>query len=112
MTVILFYIISALAVSSTNLISMYIDSIQPKLIWDDENNALRENFNTFIAMSIALLIFGIICGTAYFYLFKNLEMVFFEIILIMSKILIIINLLFVAITMKSGYRNIIEQEET
>ncbi len=112
MTVILFYIISALAVSSTNLISMYIDSIQPKLIWDDENNALRENFNTFIAMSIALLIFGIICGTAYFYLFKNLEMVFFEIILIMSNILIIINLLFVAITMKSGYRNIIEQEET
>ena len=32
-TIMLFYTISLLSVSSTNLIGMYIDSIQPKLVW-------------------------------------------------------------------------------
>ena len=111
-TVLLFYLISILATSSTNLIGMYIDSIQPKLIWDDENNALRENFNTFISMAIALLIFGIICGVSYFYLYKVLYLTYFGILLIIINMLLLINLLMIIITMKSGYKNIIEQEET
>ncbi len=112
LTILLFYIISLLAVSLTNLIGMYIDSIQPKLIWDDENNALRENFNTFISMSVALLLCGLVCGITYFYLFKNIQLSFIEITLIMMALFMILNLVFMFITKKSGYKNIIEQEET
>ena len=111
-TTLIFYIISLLAISSTNLIGMYVDSIQPKLIWDDENNALRENFNTFIAMSIALLIFGIVCGGTYLYLYKNIHFAFLEIVLVLVLLLTIFNLFFILITKMSGYKNIIEQEET
>jgi ABC-2 type transport system permease protein len=112
LTILVFYIISLLEVSATNLIGMYIDSIQPKLIWDDENNALRENFNTFISMSVALLIFGITCGTTYFYLYKQIHMSFLGILLILTVLSLLLNLIFVLIIKKSGYKNIIEQEET
>jgi ABC-2 type transport system permease protein len=112
LTILVLYIIRLLQVSATNLIGMYIDSIQPKLIWDDENNALRENFNTFISMSVALLIFGITCGTTYFYLYKQIHMSFLGILLILTVLSLLLNLIFVLIIKKSGYKNIIEQEET
>ena len=111
-TIFIFYFISILAISAINLLGMYIDSIQPKLIWDDENNALRENFNTFISMAIALLIFVILCIRTYFNLFKKLHLTFIMIAFIIIIVLIILNLLMLIITNKSGYRNIIEQEET
>ena len=110
-TILIFYIISLLAMSSTNLIGMYIDSIQPKLIWDDENNALRENFNTFISMAVSLLIFGVLFGVTYGYLYKSMHMPFWIIFIIILIVLIIFNSLFIIITKKSGYKNIIEQEE-
>ena len=91
---------------------MYIDSIQPKLIWDDENNALRENYNTFISMGIAILIFGITCGGTYFYLFKKLNISFTNISLIIISTQLLLNVLLLIITKYSGYKNIIEQEET
>lgn len=112
MTTIIYYIISILSISSINLLGMYIDSIQPKLIWDDENNALRENYNTFISMSIAILIFGIICGGTYFYLFKKLNISFTNISLIIITTQLLLNILIIIITKYSGYKNIIEQEET
>ena len=111
-TIILFYIVSLLSISSTNLIGMYIDSIQPKLVWDDENNALRENFNTFISMAVALFICGIVCYTLYFDMYKKINMPFINITSIIILVFIILNLLFIIIIKKSGYRNIIEQEET
>ena len=112
MTTIIYYIISILSISSINLLGMYIDSIQPKLIWDDENNALRENYNTFISMSIAILIFGIICGGTYFYLFKNMNLSFTNISIIIISIQLLLNILQLITTKYSGYKNIIEQEET
>ena len=35
---------------------MYIDSINPKLEWEDALSSLRENYNTFFAMAIAIIV--------------------------------------------------------
>ena len=110
--ILLFYLISILGVSSISLMGVYIDSIQPKLIWDDENNALRENYNTFIAMGIALLVFGITCGGSYYYLYKNLSMSIGTIAYVIILILLFINVLFILFTYINGEKNIKEQEET
>ena len=111
-TICLFYLISILAVSAISLIGVYIDSIQPKLIWDDENNALRENYNTFIAMGIALLVFGVICGGAYYYLYKRLYMDVGYMIYTIILSLLWVNMLFLIFTELNGSKNIREQEET
>lgn len=109
--IIIFYLISILGISAVSLIGVYIDSIQPKLIWDDENNALRENYNTFIAMSIALLIFGIICGGGYFYLYKKIHMTMGYISYIIILCLLFVNILFFLFSYLNGTKNIMEQEE-
>ena len=109
--IIMFYLISILAVSAISLIGVYIDSIQPKLIWDDENNALRENYNTFIAMGLAILIFGIICGGSYFYLYQRLNMTIGYIIYVIILCLLFINILFILLSAANGTRNIRNQEE-
>ena len=110
--VILFYIVSILSISAISLIGILIDSVQPKLIWDDENNALRENYNTFISMAIAIMIFGLIIGGTYFYLQKKLLMSFNQISFILLLVLLILNLILIIISIQSGTKNIIEQEET
>ena len=79
---------------------------------DDENNALRENFNTFISMAIALFICGVVCYTLYIHLYKQSHMPFMNIISIVILVFFILNLLFILLIKKSGYKNIIEQEET
>ena len=54
-----------------SFLGTYIDSIQPKLVWDDEVNSLRENYNTFMVMGFALLFFIGLCGGGYFLLMLN-----------------------------------------
>ena len=107
----IFYLISFLAVSGICLMGVYIDSIQPKLIWDDENNALRENYNTFIAMGIALLVFGITCGGGYYYLYDKLLMSVGYISYLIILCLLFVNILFILFSLANGTRNIRDQEE-
>lgn len=109
--IIVFYLISFLAVSSVCIMGVYIDSIQPKLIWDDENNALRENYNTFIAMGIALLIFGITCGGGYYYLYDKLHMTIGYISFVIILCLLFTTILFSLFSIVNGTRNIRDQEE-
>ena len=110
-TIVLYLFISSLAVSLISLIGVYVDSIQPKIIWDDENNALRENYNTFIAMGISLFFFGMICGGAYFYLYRVLGDSFLTIYLFILVVLVLSNLFFLILSLTSGKRNLILQEE-
>lgn len=108
---ILLYVI--LCLMSTCFIAytgIYIDSIQPKLIWDDEMSALRENYNTFFTMTIAIAYALVICGGGFF-LFCNTEVPVSIVAIILIAILAISNLITLLLTAKSGIRNLEEQEE-
>ena len=107
--ILIFYLISLLCVLLISMLGTLIDSIQPKLIWDDEANSLRENYNTFMVMGFALLLFAILCGGSY-YLFVN-NYTFNMIVSTIVFILIILLLFTLYFTNKYGIHNIIEQEE-
>ena len=85
-----------------------IDSINPKLVWDDELNALRENTNNFIVMGITLLIFGIFIAAGYFI---NKAGVGIDVIFtVMFSVLFILNIIILMCNNKFTIKNIIEVE--
>lgn len=43
-------------------LGIWLDSMHPKLIWEDELNALRGNLNVFFNMAFAILATALICG--------------------------------------------------
>lgn len=109
-TMLEFILISCLCISAVTLIGIYIDSLQPKLFWDDENNALRENYNTFISMGICTLLFIIICIGSYSKLYKHLGYNFTQIFIMIFGVLLIINSVMGLINIHSTIKNINEQE--
>lgn len=58
-------LISLLSVIFASYFGIFMDSVNPKLIWDNELNALRGNYNIFFNMALAILLEGIICGGSY-----------------------------------------------
>lgn len=54
-------LVGILSVSFTVSLGVYMDSVNPKLIWEDELNALRGNFNIFFNMAIAMIIEAVLC---------------------------------------------------
>ncbi len=58
-------IISLLSVAFASYFGIFMDSVNPKLIWDSELNALRGNYNIFFNMAMAIVIEGITCAGAY-----------------------------------------------
>ena len=46
-------------------LGIWLDSMHPKLVWEDELNALRGNLNVFYNMAFAILGTGVICGIAF-----------------------------------------------
>ena len=46
-------------------LGIWLDSMHPKLVWEDELNALRGNLNVFNNMAFAILGTGVICGIAF-----------------------------------------------
>ena len=63
--VLLCCVISLLSVVFTSYFGIYMDSVNPKLIWDSELNALRGNYNIFFNMAIAILLEAVVCAGAY-----------------------------------------------
>lgn len=107
---VIYVLLCLLSVSFVSYLGIYIDSIQPKLIWDDELSSLRENFNTFFAMGIALVVMAVLCGGGYL-LFYRWILPFWAMVAILLAILIEGNLLVVIVSLKNGAGNIAEQEE-
>jgi len=58
-------VISLLSVAFASYFGIFMDSINPKLIWDSELNALRGNYNIFFNMAMAILLEGVTCAGAY-----------------------------------------------
>lgn len=99
-----------LAISFVSYMGVYIDAIQPKLIWDDEMNALRENYNTFFGMGIAILFGGILCLMGILlYKFSGKSLLVTG--LAMLAVLLIANGFVQIYTVKNGAKYIAEQEE-
>ena len=87
---------------------VYIDSIQPKLVWEDELNSLRENYNTFFAMAIAIGFVGVVCIGGFFVL-KNINI--WLAMLVILGVIAVCNMIVMYLSMKWGEKNIEEQEE-
>lgn len=109
--IILFTLLCLMSITFVAYMGIYIDSIQPKLIWDDEMSALRENYNTFFSMAISIGFTAVVCVGGFF-LFCNTKISIGFTALILIVILAIANIIVLAMTKKSGVRNIQEQEET
>ncbi len=54
-------LLSCLSVIFAALFGVYIDSVNPKLVWDDELNVLRGNYNIFFNMAIAMVMEAVLC---------------------------------------------------
>lgn len=106
-TAFIFLIISFLAILFICSLGIIIDSINPKLVWDDELNALRENSNNFIVMGISIFVFIVLAGLCYL-LYKSfgLALAFTSILLI----LILLNAIVYDLNRCFTVRNIVNQE--
>ena len=106
-TAFIFLIISFLAILFICSLGIIIDSINPKLVWDDELNALRENSNNFIVMGISIFVFIVLAGLCYL-LYKSfgLALAFTSILLI----LILLNSIVYDLNRRFTVKNIVEQE--
>jgi len=107
--ILLYILITSLSISLVTLIGLLIDSAFTKLIWDDEADSLRENYNTFIAMGYSVLLL-IILGIGGYYLFDHNIMTVNELIITSLAILTTGNLLLYLISNKKISKNIISQE--
>lgn len=54
-------VLSVISVIFTTYLGIYLDTINPKLVWEDEVNALRGNYNVFYNMAISLIITAAVC---------------------------------------------------
>lgn len=106
-TAFIFLVISFLAILFICSLGIIIDSINPKLVWDDELNALRENSNNFIVMGISIFVFIVLVGLCYL-LYKSLgiALAFTSILLI----LILLNAIVYDLNRRFTVRNIVNQE--
>lgn len=65
-------VLSLLSVTFATYFGIFMDSVNPKLIWDDELNALRGNYYIFFNMAFAIVLEVVLCAGAYL-LFKFTE---------------------------------------
>ncbi len=83
-------LLSIFSVSFATYFGIYMDSVNPKLIWDDELNALRGNYNIFFNMAMAIVIEAVICAGSYL-LFRFTDIGSITIILILFVLILIMN---------------------
>lgn len=109
--IVLYTLLCLMSITFVSYMGIYIDSIQPKLIWDDEMSALRENYNTFFSMAISIGFAAVVCVGGFF-LFCKTRLTIGTTGLILMLILAVANAVVLRLTAKNGARNIEEQEET
>ena len=83
-------LLSLLSVSFATYFGIYMDSVNPKLIWDDELNALRGNYNIFFNMAMAIVIAAVLCAGSYL-LFKFTDLGSITVLIILFTVVMILN---------------------
>ena len=83
-------VISLLSVVFTTYFGIFMDSINPKLVWDSELNALRGNYNIFFNMAIAMLLEAVTCAGAYLaFRFTNIGCLFIIVCLVVFLMILV-----------------------
>ncbi len=102
-------LLSVLSVIFTTYLGIYIDTINPKLVWEDELNALRGNYHVFYNMGLELIITGAICSALEFLRYLNfLPMPFLQSVLLI--IAAVLCLQFYYLCKKKGTKNLMSIE--
>jgi ABC-2 type transport system permease protein len=102
-----YLILSFAEIIFTTYFGLYLDTINPRLNWDDELNALRGNTNVFFNMAYAIMIAGAFAGIAYMlYVLTTIPLLAMEMILLV--VTIVADILMVNICIKKGSENIEE----
>ncbi len=102
-----YLLLSFMEIVFTTYFGLYLDTINPRLNWDDELNALRGNTNVFFNMAYAILIAGAFAGVAYaLYRFTNIPLVAMEMVLLV--VALVGDVFMVNLCIKKGSENIKE----
>lgn len=102
--VIYYAILGATMVFFLTCLGIWLDSIHPKLIWEDELNALRGNLNVFFNMAFAITSAVIICGFGFLlYLLPHSTIGFIQAVYLIT--LLILDCHMYRFTMKRAKQN-------
>lgn len=106
--IIYYLVISLLMVIFASYFGLYIDTINPKLVWDSEMNALRGNHSVFIAMGMTIVIAGIILFFNYLLYLAQIKVI---LLMIIDLLIIVLNTIFMLFYFnKKASKNIIRIE--
>ena len=100
-------LISILQVVFITYFGIYLDTINPKLAWDDELNALRGNTNVFFNMAYAMMIsiaFAVVM--LLLFMFTKLPLIILENALVL--VLVAANVIMIRIVERKGVENLKE----
>lgn len=105
----IFVIVSFLSCVFFTYLGIYLDTINPKLIWEDELNSLRGNENTFFSMAISMIIAGALGGGIYY--LNRVTLIPLPILKIMLIIMLFLGIVLIySKVMNQGTKNIEEIE--
>lgn len=97
--------ISMLVVILITYFGLWLDTINPKLAWDDELNALRGNQNVFFNMVYAMLLAATFVGVMFLlYFFTDVSLVVLSVIL--PIVLVVLDFAMVRLCIKKGSANL------
>lgn len=102
-------VLSIACVVFTAYLGIYLDTINPKLVWEDEINALRGNYHVFFNMAIAIIITAVIfVGMKLLFKFNILP--FAAILIAILVLTVILSLSFYALCKTKGIKNLLKIE--
>lgn len=105
LSIVSYMLISLLSVVFMSYMGLFMDTINPKLIWEDEINALRGNYNVFFNMALSMIISLLVCGIFYIlFVFVSVDVTFLSASLII--LLTATSILFYKICTTKGVINI------
>ena len=98
-------ILSLLAVLYSTYLGIYIDTMNPKLVWEDEVNALRGNYHVFYNMALELIVTALVCAVS----IGIFKLGFLPVYFIQSLILLLaafLSMQFYRVVKNKGVRNL------
>lgn len=86
-------------------LGMILDSMNPKLLWDDALASLRENYNTFFCMAISMVV-AIAFGVIYYVVFTKLQADVTLLAALELLVFVVMDIVVYRHSMRNGIRNL------
>lgn len=97
--------LSFFSVVFMSYMGVYMDTINPKLIWEDEINALRGNYNVFINMAVAIFVCVLTAAGSYFlFMVQNISFTLLTVLIMLE--LFALAIVFYFLCTKKGVKNL------